>query len=108
MNAVEFLGKNVPDQVALMTALHNEDGYRRVGAELRHRGMVVNSKKVRRLMRELDLQPKPSTVRGSPRPADCQNRRMKTVQLRGRTPERTSPLAPFIPWASTLAASKLI
>jgi putative transposase len=33
-------------------------GYRRVGAELRHRGMVVNSKKVRRLMHEHDLQPK--------------------------------------------------
>jgi putative transposase len=33
-------------------------GYRRVGAELRHRGMAVNSKKVRRLMREHDLQPK--------------------------------------------------
>ncbi len=33
-------------------------GYRRVGAELRHRGMIVNSKKVRRLMREYDLQPK--------------------------------------------------
>jgi putative transposase len=33
-------------------------GYRRVGAELRHRGMVVNSKKVRRLMRKHDLQPK--------------------------------------------------
>lgn len=33
-------------------------GYRRVGAELRHRGMAVNSKKVRRLMREQDLQPK--------------------------------------------------
>ena len=32
--------------------------YRRVGAELRHRGMVVNSKKIRRLMREHDLQPK--------------------------------------------------
>ena len=31
-------------------------GYRRVGAELRHRGMVVNSKKIRRLMREHDLQ----------------------------------------------------
>ena len=29
-----------------------------VGAELRHRGMVVNSKKIRRLMREHDLQPK--------------------------------------------------
>jgi putative transposase len=33
-------------------------GYRRVGAELRHRGMVVNSKKIRRLMREHDLKPK--------------------------------------------------
>jgi putative transposase len=33
-------------------------GYRRVGAELRHRGMVVNSKKIRRLMRENGLQPK--------------------------------------------------
>ena len=33
-------------------------GYRRVGAELRHRGIVVNAKKVRRLMREHDLQPK--------------------------------------------------
>jgi putative transposase len=33
-------------------------GYRRVGAELRHRGVLVNSKKIRRLMRERDLQPK--------------------------------------------------
>ena len=33
-------------------------GYRRVGAELRHRGIVVDSKKIRRLMRENDLQPK--------------------------------------------------
>ena len=33
-------------------------GYRRVTAELRHRGMVVNSKKVRRIMRENDLNPK--------------------------------------------------
>ena len=33
-------------------------GYRRVGAALRHRGLVVNGKKVRRLMREHDLQPK--------------------------------------------------
>ena len=33
-------------------------GYRRVGAELRHRGIVVNSKKIGRLMRENDLQPK--------------------------------------------------
>ena len=33
-------------------------GYRRVGAALRHQGVVVNSKKVRRLMREHDLQPR--------------------------------------------------
>jgi putative transposase len=33
-------------------------GYRRVGAELRHRGMAINSKKVRRLMRQNGLQPK--------------------------------------------------
>jgi len=33
-------------------------GYRRVGAELRHRGMVINAKKVRRLMREHALNPK--------------------------------------------------
>jgi putative transposase len=47
--------------VAAMTTICDEFesyGYRRVGAELRHRGLVVNAKKVRRLMREHDLQPK--------------------------------------------------
>ena len=33
-------------------------GYRRVGAELRHRGRVVNSKKIRRLMKENALAPR--------------------------------------------------
>ena len=33
-------------------------GYRRVGAALRHQGVAVNSKKLRRLMREHGLQPK--------------------------------------------------
>jgi len=33
-------------------------GYRRVDAELRHRGLVVNTKKIRRLMREHALNPK--------------------------------------------------
>lgn len=33
-------------------------GYRRVTAELRHRGTVVNSKKVRRIMRQNGLNPK--------------------------------------------------
>jgi putative transposase len=33
-------------------------GYRRVGAALRQQGVVVNGKKLRRLMREHNLQPK--------------------------------------------------
>ena len=33
-------------------------GWRRVRAELRHRGVIVNHKKIRRLMREHDLQPR--------------------------------------------------
>ena len=33
-------------------------GWRRVRAELRHRGMIVNHKKIKRLMREHGLQPK--------------------------------------------------
>jgi putative transposase len=47
--------------VAQMVAIGEEFeayGYRRLGAELRHRGIVVNSKKVRRLMRENGLQAK--------------------------------------------------
>ena len=42
-------------------------GYRRVGAALRHQGIVVNSKKVRRLMREHGLQPRRRRLI-SPRP----------------------------------------
>ena len=66
--------------VATMIAICDEFeayGYRRVGAELRHYGIVVNSKKIRRLMRENHLQPKrckrfvattnsDTTVRSSP------------------------------------------
>jgi putative transposase len=47
--------------VVAMTAIADEFeayGYRRMTAELRHRGMLVNGKKVRRLMRENDLNPK--------------------------------------------------
>ena len=46
--------------VATMMAICEEFevyGYRRVGAALRHRGLIVNSKKVRRLMRDHNLQP---------------------------------------------------
>jgi transposase InsO family protein len=38
-------------------------GYRRVDAELRHRGIVVNAKKIRRLMREHALNPWPLAAR---------------------------------------------
>jgi putative transposase len=47
--------------VARITAICEEFecyGYRRVGAELRHQGIVVNAKKIRRIMRDHDLQPK--------------------------------------------------
>jgi putative transposase len=47
--------------VACMVAICDEFeayGYRRVGAALRQQGVVVNAKKIRRLMRENDLQPK--------------------------------------------------
>lgn len=50
-----------PSIVAEVLAICNEFhayGYRRVSAELRHRGMIVNTKKVRRIMREHDLNPR--------------------------------------------------
>ena len=49
------------DLVARIGAICDEFecyGYRRVGAALRHQGVVVNGKKLRRLMRENSLQPK--------------------------------------------------
>jgi putative transposase len=49
------------DLVARIGAICDEFecyGYRRVGAALRHQGVVVNGKKLRRLMRENGLQPK--------------------------------------------------
>jgi len=52
---------NDAEIIATMRAICDEFeayGYRRIDAELRHRGLVINSKKVRRLMRDHDLQPK--------------------------------------------------
>lgn len=49
------------DVIARISAVCDEFeyyGYRRVGAALRHQGIVVNGKKLRRLMREHGLQPK--------------------------------------------------
>jgi putative transposase len=52
-----------PDDTAIVEAIgaiHEEFafyGWRRVRAELKQRGLVVNHKKIKRLMREYDLQP---------------------------------------------------
>jgi putative transposase len=45
-------------EIQCITASFRGYGYRRVTTELRGRGMVVNSKKVRRIMREKGLNPK--------------------------------------------------
>ncbi len=53
-----------PDDTAIVEAIaaicdeFETYGYRRVGAALRQAGMMVNHKKIRRLMREHDLQPR--------------------------------------------------
>jgi len=54
-------------------------GYRRVGAELRHQGVVVNHKKIRRLMREHQLQPHTRT----------RNRGRKPRRVCRETPRRS-------------------
>jgi putative transposase len=53
-----------PDQTAIVAEIRASCatfpayGYRRVSAELRHRGLVVNAKKVRRILREQALNPR--------------------------------------------------
>lgn len=46
------------DEIKSITENCRGYGYRRVTAELRHRGMLVNSKKGRRIMRQNGLNPK--------------------------------------------------
>ena len=53
----------VVDAIARICEEFEQYGWRRVRAALRQRGMVVNHKKVRRLMREHGLQPRTSTAR---------------------------------------------
>jgi putative transposase len=54
----------MPDDTAIVEAIaaicdeFEHYGWRRVRAALRHQGMVVNHKKIKRLMREHDLQPR--------------------------------------------------
>ncbi len=63
-------------------------GYRRVGAALRQQGVVVNAKKVRRLMRAHDLHPRINTLRALSKP------RLEPVHSQGRTPE-TGLIRPY-------------
>jgi putative transposase len=50
--------KKIVAEIRAITDDFESYGYRRVHAELRHRGFVVKAKKVRRLMREHDLNPR--------------------------------------------------
>jgi hypothetical protein len=90
-------------------------GYRRVGAALRHQGVVVNGKKLRRLMREHGLQPKPRrrylvTTDSNPRRADLSR---PSQGFRSRPPEpalgwRTSPMSPSRAASSTWRRSWML
>ena len=59
-----YAGRPAPDDTAIVEAIvaicdeFEFYGWRRVRAELRHRGLIVNHKKILRLMREHDLQPR--------------------------------------------------
>ena len=58
------VSSGAPDETAIVAeiraicAAFPAYGYRRVGAELRHRGRVVNGKKLRRILREEGLNPR--------------------------------------------------
>ena len=65
-------------------------GYRRVGAELRHQGVIVNHKKIRRLMREHGLNPSAGVAMWL---------RPTVVMI-----ARSFPIAPAI-WSSTARTS---
>jgi putative transposase len=58
MPAARLDDAQIVDRMELIRDEFEAYGYRRIGAELRHQGVIVNHKKVRRLMREHDLQPK--------------------------------------------------
>ena len=57
-------------------------GYRRICAELRHQRLVVNSKRVRRLMREHDPQPRIANAT-PPRPTAITTSPCFRTRLRG-------------------------
>ena len=56
--ATEASDQAIVDAIRAICDGFESYGYRRVGAALRHQGLVVNGKKIRRLMREHELQPR--------------------------------------------------
>ena len=78
-------------------------GWRRVRAELRHRGMIVNHKKIRRLMRQHDLQPRQrrryvaTTDSDHDQPIYPNRARDLTIDGLNQLPPRT----PLIVWITT-------
>ena len=82
-------------------------GWRRVRAELRHRGMIVNHKKIRRLMRQHDLQPRQrrryvaTTDSDHDQPIYPNRARDLTIDGLNQLPPRT----PLIVWTTTNAPS---
>ncbi len=71
-------------------------GYRRVGAALRHQGVVVNNKKLRRLMREHDLHPPMAFQRLRRR--NLGHLRPSGVGVTSRQPTATMPDRSFQTW----------
>ncbi|MGI4745399.1 MAG: IS3 family transposase [Janthinobacterium lividum] len=77
-------------------------GYRRICTELGHQGLVVNSKKVRRLMREHDLQPDAADDT-SPQPtATTSSRSTRTWPPGSR---RVTPISSGLPTSPTSRSS---
>ena len=87
--------KRAADDTALVEAMaavcdaFEAYGWRRVQAALRQQGLVVNHKKVRRLMREHDLQPRVRPATSPPPTAITVARSSRTLP---RTSYRAAPI----------------
>ena len=80
-------------------------GYRRVGAALRQQGFVVNHKKIRRLMREHDLQPRSRRRFVATTDSDHDGRSSRTWRRISFRPARTSSGSPTSPMSRCRPAS---
>jgi putative transposase len=97
------VSSGAPDKTALVAetraicAAFPAYGYRRVGAELRHRGLVVNGKKLRRILREQGLNPRRrrrTAVTTSDPAGPIFPNLARGFEVNGRSGWRTSPSSP--------------